>query len=108
MDSLRLFNTVYPKAQVQLCIVHMVRNSLKYVSYKDRKSVANDLKRIYQSITAQEAGMELKRFAEKWDSRYPSIAKSWSNHWDNVMPLFSYPDDIRRIIYTTRSHLKIN
>lgn len=101
-------NTVYPKAQVQLCIVHMVRNSLKYVSFKDRKSVAADLKRIYQSITAEEATLELKSFAEKWDSRYPSIAKSWQNHWENVIPLFSYPDEIRKVIYTTNAIESLN
>ncbi|SDP54638.1 IS256 family transposase [Desulforhopalus singaporensis] len=101
-------NTVYPKAQVQLCIVHMVRNSLKYVSYKDRKSVATDLKRIYQSITTEEAAMELKNFAEKWDSRYPSISKSWTSRWENVIPLFSYPDDIRKIIYTANAIESLN
>lgn len=94
-------NTVYPKAPVQLCIVHMVRNSLRYVSFKDRKSVAADLKRIYQSITAEEAAVELKAFAERWDSRYPSIARSWTSRWENVILLFSYPDDIRKIIYIT-------
>lgn len=101
-------NTVYPKAQVQLCIVHMVRNSLKYVSYKDRKSVVADLKRIYQSITAEEAALELKDFAEKWNYRYPSIAQSWSNHWENVIPLFAYPHDIRKIIYTTNAIESLN
>lgn len=101
-------NTVYPKAQVQLCIVHLVRNSLKYVSFKDRKAVAADLKRIYQSITAEEAAMELKGFAEKWESRYPAIAKSWASRWDNVIPLFSYPDDIRKIIYTTNAIESLN
>jgi transposase-like protein len=101
-------NTVYPKAQVQICIVHMVHNSLKYVSYKDRKSVAADLKRIYQSITAEEAAMELKDFAEKWDIRYPSIAKSWTSRWENVIPLFSYPNDIRKIIYTTNAIESLN
>jgi putative transposase len=101
-------NTVYPKAQVQLCIVHMVRNSLRYVSFKDRKAVASDLKRIYQSITADEAAMELKHFAEKWDNRYPSIAKSWTTRWENIIPLFSYPDDIRKVIYTTNAIESLN
>ena len=101
-------NTVFPKTQVQLCIVHMVRNSLKYVSYKDRKSVAADLKRIYQSITVEEATLELNAFAEKWDSRYPSIAKSWITHWENVIPLFCYPDEIRKIIYTTNAIESLN
>jgi putative transposase len=101
-------NTVYPKAQVQLCIVHKVRNSLRYVSFKDRKAVASDLKRIYQSITADEAAMELKHFAEKWDNRYPSIAKSWTTRWENIIPLFSYPDDIRKVIYTTNAIESLN
>ncbi len=101
-------NTVYPKAQVQLCIVHMVRNSLKYVSYKDRKAVAADLKGIYQSITAEEALAELKAFAKRWDSRYPSIAKSWRTHWENIIPLFSYPLEIRKIIYTTNAIESLN
>lgn len=101
-------NTVYPKAQVQLCIVHMVRNSLKYVSYKDRKAVAADLKRIYQSITVEEAAMELKDFAQKWDTRYPSIAKSWESRWENVIPIFNYPHDIRKIIYTTNAIESLN
>jgi putative transposase len=101
-------NTVYPKAQVQLCIVHMVRNSLRYVSFKDRKAVASDLKRIYQSITADEAAMELKHFAEKWDNRYPSIAKSWTTRWENIIPLFSYPYDIRKVIYTTNAVESLN
>jgi len=101
-------NTVYPKTQVQLCIVHMVRNSLKYVSYKDRKSVASDLKRIYQSITVEEADLELRHFSEKWDDHYPSIAKSWTKHWENIIPLFNYPKDIRKIIYTTNAIESLN
>lgn len=101
-------NTVYPEARVQLCIVHMVRNSLKFVSYKDRKSVAADLKRVYQSVTAEEAGAELKKFAEKWDSRYPSIVKSWRRHWENIIPFFSYPSDIRKVIYTTNAIESLN
>lgn len=101
-------NTVYPKTRVQLCIVHMIRNSLKYVSYKDRKSVVADLKRIYQSVTAEEALMELEGFAEKWDCRYPSIAKSWGKNWENIIPFFSYPHEIRRIIYTTNAIESLN
>ncbi len=112
VDSLTGFpeaiNTVYPKAQVQLCIVHMVRNSLKYVSYKGRKAVAADLKRIYQSITMEEAEVELQTFAQKWESQYPSIAKSWTAHWENVILLFSYPDAIRKIMYTTNAIESLN
>jgi transposase-like protein len=101
-------NTVYPKTAVQLCIVHMVRNSLKYVSYKDRKAVAADLKRIYTSVTSEEAAHELNSVAEKWDSKYPSISRSWNQHWDNIIPLFDYPDEIRRIIYTTNAIESLN
>ena len=101
-------NTVYPKTRVQLCIVHMVRNSLKYVSYKDRKAVVSDLKRIYQSVTAEEAEAELNGFAKKWDTHYPSIAKSWRNHWENIIPLFAYPSDIRKVIYTTNAIESLN
>ena len=101
-------NTVYPKTRVQLCIVHMVRNSIKYVSYRDRKAVVSDLKRIYQSVTAEEAEAELNGFAKKWDTRYPSIAKSWRNHWENIIPLFAYPSDIRKVIYTTNAIESLN
>lgn len=100
--------TVYPKTKVQLCIVHQVRNSVKFVSYKDRKSVTADLKRIYSSVSEQEAKMELDRFAEKWDSQYPSISAGWYRNWDNLITLFDYPDEIRRIIYTTNAIESVN
>lgn len=101
-------NTAFPKAQVQLCIVHQVRNSLKYVSYKDRKAVASDLKRVYQSATAEEAEMELSAFEEAWGEKFPSIGKSWRNNWDNLITLFDYPDDIRKAIYTTNAIESLN
>ena len=101
-------NTVFPMAQVQLCIVHQVRNSLKYVSYKDRKCVASDLKRIYQSATAEEAEMELEAFEEAWGEKFPSIGKSWRNNWDNLITLFDYPEDIRKAIYTTNAIESLN
>ena len=101
-------NTVYPKTKIQLCVVHQVRNSLKYVSYKDRKTVAAELKKIYQSITEDEARMELDRFAEKWDSQYPSISKGWYRNWDNLITLFDYPDEIRKVIYTTNAIESLN
>ena len=100
--------SVFPKTRIQLCIVHMVRNSLRYVSYKDRKAVAADLKRIYQSITVDEARRELDEFAANWDSRYASISKMWYRHWENVIPLFDYPDEIRKIIYTTNAIESLN
>ncbi len=99
---------VFPKTRVQLCIVHQVRNSVKYVSYKDRKSVTADLKKIYGSISEQEAKLELDRFAGKWDSQYPSINAGWYRNWDNLITLFDYPDEIRRIIYTTNAIESVN
>ena len=101
-------NAVYPLAKIQLCIVHQVRNSLKFVSYKDRKSVAADLKKIYSSISETEAKLELDIFAEKWDSQYPSISKSWYQNWVNLITLFDYPDEIRKIIYTTNAIESLN
>jgi len=95
--------TVFPKTTVQLCMVHLVRNSLKYVSWKDRKAVAQDLKAIYHSVTAEEAERALEAFAQKWDEKYPTISPSWRKHWEGVIPLFAYPDEIRRVIYTTNA-----
>jgi putative transposase len=86
---------VFPKTQVQLCIMHMVRNSLKYVSWKDKKAVVADLKKIYQSVTEQEARLELDRFAARWDGQYPAISRSWREHWANIIPFFDYPDAMR-------------
>ncbi len=100
--------TAFPKAQVQLCIVHQVRNSLKYVSYKDRKAVASGLKKVYQSATVDEAESELSAFEEAWDEKFPSIGKSWRNNWDNLITLFDYPDDIRKAIYTTNAIESLN
>lgn len=101
-------NTVFPKTKVQLCIVHMVRNSLKYVSYKHRKEAAKDLKAIYSSITLDEAERELNNFAEKWDSQYGSISAMWTRHWENLITIFDYPDEIRKIIYTTNAIESLN
>lgn len=98
----------YPQAKIQLCIVHRVRNSLKYVSWKDYKAVTADLKRIYQSATEEEARQELDRFAATWDAQYPKIAQSWRGHWDNLITLFEYPPDIRKAIYTTNAIESLN
>lgn len=94
---------VFAKTQVQLCIVHMVRNALSYVSYKDRKAVAADLKLIYTSAT--EAEQQLIGFSEKWDKQYPIISRSWLNHWTRVIPFFAFPPEIRKAIYTLRLQL---
>lgn len=101
-------NTFYPNAKVQLCIVHMVRNSLKYVSWKDYKAVTAGLKRIYHSATEQESSRELEIFAENWDHKYPKISKSWRNHWANLITIFDYPADIRKVIYTTNAIESLN
>jgi transposase-like protein len=98
----------YPKAKIQLCIVHMVRNSLKYVSWKDYKKVTSDLKKIYRSATEEEAQRELENFSETWDSKYPQISKSWRTHWPNLITIFDYPKDIRKVIYTTNAIESLN
>lgn len=98
----------FPKTQVQLCIVHMVRNSLRFVSWKDRKIVAAGLKKIYQSVTVAEAELELEAFAAQWDGQYPSISRSWRSNWANLIAFFDYPDEIRKIIYTTNAIESIN
>ena len=104
-DAIR---TVFPETQIQLCIVHMVRNSLKYVVWKDYKAVTKDLKRIYQSITEEEALQSLDEFAERWDNKYPQISRSWKAHWDNLNTLFIYPEEIRKAIYTTNAIESLN
>ncbi|WP_162005352.1 IS256 family transposase [Dictyobacter vulcani] len=100
--------TLYPHARVQLCMVHMVRNSLKYVSYKHRKEVAADLKLIYSAATESEAQVYLDLFAEKWDRQYASISKMWRTNWSHVVPLFAFPEDIRKVIYTTNAIESVN
>jgi putative transposase len=100
--------TVFPKAQVQLCIVHLVRNSLHYVSWKERKAVAAELKPIYRAATAEDGWDQLGAFAEKWDARYPSISQIWKRNWDQVRPFFAYPAEIRKVIYTTNAVESLN
>jgi len=112
VDGLKGFpeaiNTVFPQTQVQLCIVHMVRNSMKYVPWKDYKAVTADLKRIYQSVTEEEALLELDNFCTRWDDKYPQISRSWRAHWSNLNTLFKYPHDIRKAIYTTNAIESLN
>lgn len=112
VDGLKGFpeaiSATYPKAKVQLCIVHLVRHSLKFVPWKDYKEVTSDLKLIYQSGTEDEAKLELERFAEKWDAKYPQISKSWTANWHNLITIFSYPKDIRKVIYTTNAIESLN
>jgi putative transposase len=112
VDGLKGFpeaiEAVYPNTQIQLCIVHMVRHSLNYVSWKQRKEVAADLKAIYHAPTAEMAEKNLDAFAAKWDASHPTIARSWRNNWERIIPLFSYPDDIRKAIYTTNAIESLN
>ncbi|MCR8924361.1 IS256 family transposase [Dasania sp. GY-MA-18] len=112
VDGLKGFpdaiNTVYPETQMQLCIVHMVRNSMKFVPWKDYKAIAADLKHIYKSVTEDEALLALEQFAGRWDDKYPQISKSWHAHWNNLNTLFNYPEDIRKAIYTTNAIESLN
>jgi transposase-like protein len=112
VDGLKGFpdaiTTVFPQTQIQLCIVHMVRNSIKFVPWKDYKAVTKDLKQIYQSATEEEALLALEQFAERWNDKYPQISKSWRNHWENLSTLFNYPPDIRKAIYTTNAIESLN
>ena len=94
---------VYPKTQVQLCIVHQIRHSLRYVNWKQRKVIAADLKRIYGAATLAEAELALAEFAEKWDDQHPTISLSWRNNWARLSVFFDYPPEIRKVIYTTNA-----
>jgi len=112
VDGLKGFpeaiETVFPRTQVQLCIVHMVRHSLNYVTSKQRKEVADDLKLIYQSTTADQAEMQLNAFADKWDKKHPTISRSWRRNWEQIIPFFAYPPEIRKVIYTTNMIESLN
>ncbi len=104
-DAIRV---AYPQAKVQLCIVHLVRAALKYVTDKDSKPVAADLKKVYQSATVAEAEQELERFAEVWGEKYPTIVKQWRLKWNDIITLFDFPPAIRKAIYTTNAIESVN
>jgi putative transposase len=112
VDGLKGFpeaiEAVFPHAQVQLCVVHLVRHSLNYVGWKQRKEVASDLQKIYRAATREEADLQLAEFAARWDSQFPTISKSWRANWEHVTPFFAYPADIRRVIYTTNAIESVN
>lgn len=112
VDGLKGFpeaiNAAYPNTRIQLCIVHMVRNSLRFVPWKDKKKVAADLKKIYSSLTVDEAERELANFGQTWDKKYAAISTSWREHWPNLITLFDYPDEIRKVIYTTNAIESLN
>jgi putative transposase len=112
VDGLKGFpeaiEAVFPKATIQLCVVHMVRHSLNYVSWKRRKEVAADLRRIYQSATAEEAELRLGEFEARWDDEYLPIGQSWRRNWSRLVPFFDYPQEIRKVIYTTNAIESVN
>lgn len=112
IDGLKGFpdaiNTVYPDTRIQLCIVHMVRNSLRFVAWKDYKAVTRDLKAIYQAPTEEATLQALEVFSDAWDERYPQISRSWQAHWPNLCTFFAYPKEIRKVIYTTNAIESLN
>jgi putative transposase len=112
VDGLKGFpdamQAVFPATAVQLCLVHMVRNSLNYVGWKERKAVALDLKQIYRAATVAEAEQALSQFEQKWDRRFPSISKSWRTHWPELITFLKYPAEIRKAIYTTNAIESLN
>lgn len=112
VDGLKGFpdaiNSVFPDTQVQLCIVHMIRNSLRFVPWKDRKIIAADLKQIYTAINAEAARIELAMFRSKWDKKYTTIGDLWERNWAGIIPFLGYSDEIRKVIYTTNAVESIN
>jgi len=112
VDGLKGFpesmEAVFPKTDVQLCLVHMVRHSLSYVGWKERKAVAEDLKQIYRAATLAQAEQALKDFGAKWDRKYPSISKSWRANWPELITFLKYPADIRKALYTTNAIESLN
>lgn len=112
VDGLKGFpeaiEAVFPKTTVQLCIVHMVRYSLNYVSWKQRKEVAADLRALYTAATVDEAERQLGAFEKKWGETHPSIGRSWRRNWPRVIPFFDYPPEIRKVIYTTNAIESLN
>jgi len=112
VDGLKGFpeaiEATFPQTEVQLCVVHMIRGSLRFVSWKDRKAVVDDLKAVYQASSEDVARENLDLFSRKWDGRYPTIAKSWLANWQRIIPYFAYPEEIRRAIYTTNAIESLN
>ena len=105
VDGLKGFpeaiNAVFPQTEVQLCIVHQIRNSLKYIASKNQKQFAGELKKVYQAFTKEEAELELDKLEEKWGKKYPIVFESWKNKWENLSNYFKYAEPIRKVIYTT-------
>ena len=101
-------SAVYPKAEIQRCIVHQIRNSLKFVSWKDRKVVAKDLKAVYTAYSEEDGQLALTEFNDIWGKKYPNITVSWTNHWAELSTFFKYPDSVRKLIYTTNPIESLN
>ena len=112
IDGLNGFNeaikAVYPKADIQRCIVHQIRSSLKFVSWKDRKEVAKDLKSVYSALNEEDAQLALTEFNDIWGKKYPNITMSWTNHWSELSIFFKYPETVRKLIYTTNPIESLN
>lgn len=112
VDGLKGFpeaiSIIFPATIVQLCIVHMVRNSVKYVSYKDLKEVTTDLKQIYTANNEEMASIKLQQFSSKWDKKYPVISDIWQRNWSGIIPFFAFPEEIRKVIYTTNTIESVN
>jgi putative transposase len=104
----KAINAAYPEADVQRCIVHQIRNCLKYVSWKERKTLATDMKTVYAASTEEEAKAQMDRFEQKWQSSYPHVIKSWRTNWDSLTAFFRYPVEIRKIMYTTNVIESVN
>ena len=101
-------NATYPNADYQRCIVHQIRNSMKFVPYKDRKELANDLKCVYTAPNEELGYQELIRLDEKWSKKYPTAIKSWVNNWDKLNTFFKFPPELRKIMYTTNAIESLN
>lgn len=112
VDGLKGFpqaiESVFPKAEVQLCVVHMIRASLNYVNWKERRAVAADLKPVYRAATATQAEVELGAFSAKWGSKYGASVKVWKENWERIIPFYSFPEELRKIVYTTNAVESLN
>lgn len=96
-------NSVFPRTEIQLCIIHQIRNSLKYISYKEQKAVIADLKQVYRALTLEEAEFAFEMFKDKWGKKHPVVVRSWENNWLELTAYFNYPYELRRLIYTTNT-----
>jgi transposase, mutator family len=101
-------SAVYPKAQIQKCIIHQIRNSTKYVTYEDIKELMKDLKEVYKAPTEEVAILKLEEFEDKWEKKYPMCVSSWKNNWAELSTYFKYPQEMRRLIYTTNAMENFN